>query len=309
MKKIYDNIAELVGNTPLIRLHRLEKAYNVKAKIYAKLEYLNPTGSAKDRAALEMLNAAEARGEIDRDTVIIEPTSGNTGIGLAAVGATRGYRTIIVMPSTMSKERIALMKVYGAEVILSDGALGMNGAIQKANELREGFEKAFIPSQFDNPDNSAAHYKTTGPEIYDALGDNIDYFVAGVGTGGTITGTGRYLKERIPDIKVIAVEPSDSAVLSGNPAGAHAIAGIGAGFIPSILDTGIYDSIIPVTKDDAYTLARALGKNEGIGCGISAGAALFAAIKIASHGDADGKSIVVFLPDGADRYLSTDLFI
>ena len=306
--KIYNSLVELIGNTPLLRLKNIEKKYDLCANVYAKLEYLNPAGSTKDRAALYMLEAAEREGKINSNTVIIEPTSGNTGIGLAAVAAVKGYRTIIVMPDNMSKERIMIMRAYGAEVVLTDGSLGMKGAIARAEELAQEFASAFIPSQFDNKNNALAHFETTGPEIYDALDGNVDAFVAGVGTGGTITGVGRFLKSKKDDIKIIAVEPKNSPYLSEGKSGAHGIQGIGAGFVPKVLDTGIYDSIVTVTEQDAFAAARSLGKSEGVLVGISSGAALYTAIELAKKKEYSGKNIVVLLPDTGDRYLSTPLF-
>lgn len=308
MKKVYNSISELIGSTPLLRLHNIESEYGLKANIIAKLEYLNPAGSVKDRVALSMIDAAEKSGLLRSGSVIIEPTSGNTGIGLAAVAAVRGYRAIIVMPDSMSKERIMLMKAYGAEVVLTDGKLGMKGAIQKAEELAREIENSFIPAQFDNPANAEAHFNTTGPEIYADTNGQIDIFVAGVGTGGTITGTGRYLKSQKKDIKIVAVEPAGSPFLSEGKAGAHGLQGIGAGFVPKVLDTDIYDEIITVTENDAYSAARDMGKREGILVGISSGAALYAAIELAKKPQNAGKNIIVLLPDTGDRYLSTPLF-
>lgn len=308
MKKVYDSFTELIGSTPLLRLHNIERMHNLKANVIAKLEYLNPAGSVKDRAALSMIDAAERSGLLKLGSVIIEPTSGNTGIGLAAVAAVRGYRAIIVMPDSMSKERIVLMKAYGAEVVLTDGALGMKGAIEKAEELAHEIENSFIPAQFDNPANADAHFNTTGPEIYADTNGQVDIFVAGVGTGGTITGTGRYLKAQNKDIKIVAVEPASSPFLSEGKAGAHGIQGIGAGFAPNVLDSTVYDEIITVTENDAYSAARAMGKSEGILVGISSGAALYAAIELAKKPQNAGKNIVVLLPDTGDRYLSTALF-
>lgn len=308
MKKIYNSISELIGGTPLLRLHNIEVEYGLNAKIIAKLEYLNPAGSVKDRVALSMIDEAEKAGLLGAGSVIIEPTSGNTGIGLAAVAAVRGYRAIIVMPDNMSKERIMLMKAYGAEVVLTDGKLGMSGAIKRAEELASKLENSFIPAQFDNPANADAHYNTTGPEIYADTNGEIDIFVAGVGTGGTITGTGRYLKSQNKDIKIVAVEPENSPFLSEGRAGAHGIQGIGAGFVPKILDTAIYDEIITVTEKNAYSAARDMGKHEGVLVGISSGAALYAAIKLAREPENAGKNILVLLPDTGDRYLSTPLF-
>lgn len=306
--KIYSSIDSLIGNTPLLELSRYSGAVGATARIIAKLEYPNPAGSVKDRVALEMINDAEEKGLIKEGATVIEPTSGNTGIGIAAICATRGYKAIIVMPSNMSKERILLMKAYGAEVVLTDAALGMSGAIKKAEELKASIEGAFIPGQFDNKANATAHYKTTGVEIYDDTDGEIDLFVAGVGTGGTISGTSRYLKEKKPSVKVIAVEPKDSPVLSGGKAGAHGLAGIGAGFIPSVLDTSSYDEVMTVTTPEAYEAARLLAKTEGILAGISSGAALHAATEAAKRPENLGKTIVVLLPDSGSRYLSTDLF-
>lgn len=304
--KIYGSIDELIGSTPLLRLSRFGEG--VSAEILAKLEYKNPAGSVKDRVALRMINDAEKSSKLREGSVIIEPTSGNTGIGLAAVAAVRGYRAIIVMPSTMSPERIKLMRAYGAEVVLTDGALGMSGAIAKAEELAKNIDGAFIPGQFSNPSNAMAHNDTTGPEIWNDTDGEIDAFVAGVGTGGTLTGVGRYLKEKNPKIKVIAVEPADSPVLSGGKAGAHGLQGIGAGFIPTILDTDVFDEVIKVTTGEAHESARLLAKSEGVLVGISSGAALFAARELAKREEFLGKKIVVLLPDGGEKYLSTDLF-
>ena len=298
---IYKSAAELVGNTPLLELHT-----DLPARVLAKLEYLNPAGSAKDRVALSMIEDAEKRGILKEGSVIIEPTSGNTGIGLACVAAARGYRTIIVMPDSMSVERQTLMKAYGAEVVLTPGALGMQKAIEKAEELATSIPGSFIPDQFGNPANAKAHYNTTGPEIWRDTDGNVDIFVAGVGTGGTITGVGEYLKEKNPKVQVVAVEPADSPLLSGGKAGPHGLQGIGANFVPKVLNTEIYDRIIPVTTGEAYAAARDLGKKEGILVGISSGAALHAAYLVAKENP--GKTIVVLLPDTGDRYLSTDLF-
>lgn len=308
MAKIYTSVEQLIGHTPLMELTHIEKGLNLKAKLLAKLEYLNPAGSTKDRAALSMLDDAIKRGVIKEGAVIIEPTSGNTGIGLAVVGAVRGYRTIIVMPDTMSKERQLLMKAYGAELVLTDGKLGMSGAIAKAEELAKSIPNSFIPDQFSNPANAKAHYDTTGPEIWEDTDGLVDIFVAGVGTGGTITGNGRFLKEKNPDIKVVAVEPDASPLLSGGEAGPHALQGIGANFIPSLLDTKIYDSVMPISKEAAYKYARMMGTSEGILVGISSGAALAAAIELAGKIENENKTIVVLLPDTGDRYLSTDLY-
>ena len=308
MSKIYASAADLIGRTPLVRLHNIEKEYSLKAEILAKLEYLNPAGSVKDRVAKAMIEDAERSGALKPDSVIIEPTSGNTGIGLCLMAAVRGYRMIIVMPETMSLERRQLMKAYGAELVLTDGAKGMTGAIEKAEELSREIPNSFIPGQFVNPANPEAHYSTTGPEIFEDTDGKVDFFVAGIGTGGTITGTGRYLKEKISDIKIIGVEPSDSAVLTGSKAGAHKLQGIGAGFIPQVLDTKIYDEVMPVTSENAFEAGRLIAQKEGILVGISAGAALHAAIETAKRPENEGKRIVVLLPDTGDRYLSTELF-
>ena len=304
--KIYNNASELVGNTPLVRFSGFSA--DCGAQILAKLEYMNPAGSAKDRVGKEMLEAALADGRITEKSVIIEPTSGNTGIGIASFAAQKGMKVIITMPETMSVERRKLLAAYGAELVLTDGAKGMAGAIAKAEEIAAETEGAFIPAQFDNPDNAAAHYKTTGPEIWSDTDGKVDIFVAGVGTGGTITGTGRYLKEKNPDIKIIAVEPADSPFLSEGRAGAHGLMGIGAGFVPKILDTEIYDEIITVTTDKAYAAAKKTVKTEGILVGISSGAALHAAQLVASRPENSGKTVVVLLPDGGERYLSTPMF-
>ncbi|MBQ4150667.1 MAG: cysteine synthase A [Clostridia bacterium] len=308
MSRIYTSAEELIGSTPLLRLTHIEKAFGTKAKILAKLEMFNPGGSAKDRVAKAMLDDAEEKGIINKNSVIIEPTSGNTGIGLAAVGVCRGYRTIIVMPDSMSKERRILMGAFGAELVLTDGALGMAGAIEKANELAKEIPDSFIPSQFDNPANAAAHFKTTGPEIFEDTDGEVDIFVAGVGTGGTITGVGEYLKSKNESVKVVAVEPATSAVLSGKEKGAHGLQGIGAGFIPKVLNTSVYDEVITVSDDEAYETGRLLGKTEGLLVGISSGAALYAAIEVAKRDENAGKTVVVLLPDTGDRYLSTDMF-
>lgn len=306
--KIYNSIAELTGNTPLIEVHHLEEKFHLQAHLLVKTESFNPAGSVKDRIARRMIEDAEKEGILKEGTVIIEPTSGNTGIGLSMVATVKGYRIIIVMPSTMSPERVKLMKAYGAEVVLSDGARGMKGAIAKAEELHAQIENSWIPGQFVNPSNWKAHYDTTGPEIWNDTDGTVDIFVAGIGTGGTITGTGRYLKEKKPSVKVIAVEPSDSAVLNGKPAGPHKIQGIGAGFIPDVLDTSIYDEIADVDNAKAFEYGRLLGTTEGILAGISSGAALFAGIEEAKKPENKGKTIVVLLPDSGDRYLSTTLF-
>lgn len=308
MAKIYTSADQLIGKTPLLELTHIEKKLGLKAKIFAKLEYFNPAGSVKDRVAKAMIDDAEASGKLKPDSVIIEPTSGNTGIGLAAVAAARGYRIIIVMPDTMSVERRQLMKAYGAELVLSEGAKGMKGAIAKAEELAKEIPHSFIPSQFTNPANPKAHLETTGPEIWEDTDGKIDFFVAGVGTGGTVTGTGKYLKSRSDSVRVVAVEPASSAVLSTGVAGAHKIQGIGAGFVPEVLDTKIYDEIITVTNEDAFDTGRLIGKSEGVLVGISSGAAVWAAIEVAKRPENEGKNIVVLLPDTGDRYLSTPLF-
>lgn len=308
MANIYTSADQLIGKTPLLELTNIEKKFGLKAKILAKLEYLNPAGSVKDRIAKAMIDAAEASGQLKPDSVIIEPTSGNTGIGLASVAAARGYRIIIVMPETMSVERRQLMKAYGAELVLTEGAKGMKGAIAKADELAREIPNAFVTGQFVNPANPKAHFETTGPEIWEDTDGQVDYFVAGVGTGGTITGTGRFLKSKNPDVRVVAVEPASSAVLSTGVAGAHKIQGIGAGFVPEVLDTKIYDEIIPVSNDDAFATGKEVGKNEGVLVGISSGAALWAAIELAKRPENEGKTIVVLLSDTGDRYLSTPLF-
>lgn len=306
--KIYKNASELVGNTPLLSFGRYAKEENLKGEILAKLEYLNPAGSAKDRVGKEMLDSAMREGKVTRNSVIIEPTSGNTGIGIASYAAQLGLKVIITMPETMSVERRKLLAAYGAELVLTEGSKGMAGAIAKAQELAAEIPESFIPAQFDNPANAEAHYKTTGPEIWADTDGKVDIFVAGVGTGGTITGTGRYLKEKNPDIKIIAVEPADSPFLSEGRAGAHGIMGIGAGFVPSVLDTKIYDEIITVTTQQAYEAARKTVKTQGILIGISSGAALYAASVVAAREENAGKNIVVLLPDGGERYLSTQLF-
>ena len=308
MANIYTSADQLIGKTPLLELTNIEKKFGLKAKILAKLEYFNPAGSVKDRIAKAMIDAAEKSGQLKPDSVIIEPTSGNTGIGLASVAAARGYRIIIVMPETMSIERRQLMKAYGAELVLTEGAKGMKGAIAKADELAKEIPGAFVTGQFVNPANPKAHFETTGPEIWEDTDGKVDYFVAGVGTGGTITGTGQYLKSKNPDVKVVAVEPATSAVLSTGVAGAHKIQGIGAGFVPEVLDTKIYDEIIPVSNEDAFETGKAVGKNEGVLVGISSGAATWAAIELAKRPENEGKTIVVLLPDTGDRYLSTPLF-
>ena len=308
MSRIYTSADQLIGRTPLLELTHMEEKLALPAKVLAKLEYFNPAGSAKDRVALSMIRDAEERGILKEGSTIIEPTSGNTGIGLACVAAARGYRTIIVMPDSMSAERQMLMGAYGAELVLTPGAQGMSGAIAKAEELAKEIPGSFIPDQFGNPANSKAHYETTGPEIWTDTDGNVDIFVAGVGTGGTITGVGRYLKEKKPGVQIVAVEPYDSPLLSGGKAGPHGLQGIGANFVPAVLDTTVYDRIIPVTTGEAFEEARLLGKAEGILVGISSGAALHAALELAKEPDNAGKTIVVLLPDTGDRYLSTDLF-
>ena len=308
MANIYTSADQLIGKTPLLELTHIEKKLGLKAKILAKLEYLNPAGSVKDRVAKAMIDDAEEKSLLKPGSVIIEPTSGNTGIGLAAVAAARGYRIIIVMPDTMSVERRQLMKAYGAELVLSEGAKGMKGAIAKADELAASIPDSFIPGQFVNPANPKAHFETTGPEIYADTDGEVDIFVAGVGTGGTITGVGEYLKSKKPEVKVVAVEPATSPVLSKGTAGAHKIQGIGAGFVPKVLDTGVYDEIIPVANEDAFAVGKQIGKAEGVLVGISSGAAAWAAIELAKRPENEGKTIVVLLPDTGDRYLSTPLF-
>ena len=308
MANIYTSADQLIGKTPLLELTHIEKALGLKAKVLAKLEYFNPAGSVKDRVAKAMIDDAEEKGLLKPGSVIIEPTSGNTGIGLAAVAAARGYRIIIVMPDTMSVERRQLMKAYGAELVLSEGAKGMKGAIAKADELAASIPGRFIPGQFVNPANPKAHFETTGPEIYADTDGEVDIFVAGVGTGGTITGVGEYLKSKKPEVKVVAVEPATSPVLSKGTAGAHKIQGIGAGFVPKVLDTGVYDEIIPVASEDAFAVGKQIGKAEGVLVGISSGAAAWAAIELAKRPENEGKTIVVLLPDTGDRYLSTPLF-
>ena len=308
MANIYKGASEIIGKTPLVEVTNVEKAHNVKARVLVKVEYRNPAGSVKDRAALYMIKDAEEKGLLKEGSVIIEPTSGNTGIGLAALAAARGYRTILTMPETMSVERRNILKAYGAEIVLTPGSEGMKGAIDKAEELAKEIEGAFIPAQFDNPANAKAHYETTGPEIWEDTDGEVDIFVAGVGTGGTITGTGRFLKEKNPAIKVVAVEPADSPVLSEGRAGAHKIQGIGANFVPSLLDTTIYDEIIRIESDDAFAASKELTRREGILTGISSGAALHAGLQLASRPENEGKTIVVLLPDSGDRYYSTALF-
>ena len=308
MSNIYTSADQLIGKTPLLELSHIEKEFGLKARVLAKLEYLNVAGSVKDRVAKAMLDQAEASGRLTKDSVIIEPTSGNTGIGLACVAAARGYRIIIVMPETMSAERRQLMKAYGAELVLTEGAKGMQGAIAKAEELAGEIPNSFIPGQFVNPVNPKAHFETTGPEIYADTDGCVDYFVAGVGTGGTITGVGGYLKSKRPDVKIIAVEPAASAVLSTGAAGSHKIQGIDAGFVPQILNTKIYDEIITVSDEDAFAFGRRIGRSEGVLVGISSGAAVWAAVQIAKRPESEGKNIVVLLPDTGDRYLSTPMF-
>ena len=308
MSKIFTSADQLIGHTPLMELTNIEKKHGLKAKLLAKLEYFNPAGSVKDRIAKAMIDDAEAKGLLKPGSVIIEPTSGNTGIGLASVAAARGYRIIIVMPETMSVERRQIMKAYGAELVLTEGAKGMKGAIAKAEELSKEIPNSFIPGQFVNPANPKAHFETTGPEIFDDTDGKVDIFVAGVGTGGTVTGVGQYLKSRNPSVKVVAVEPKSSAVLSTGVAGPHKIQGIGAGFVPDVLDTKVYDEIIPVTNEDAFAAGKEIGRSEGVLVGISSGAALWAGIDIAKRPENAGKTIVVLLPDTGDRYLSTPLF-
>lgn len=305
---IYESIDQLIGKTPLLELTNTEKKLGLNARIVAKLEYFNPAGSVKDRIAKAMFDDAEESGKLNKNSVIIEATSGNTGIGLASVGTARGYRVIIVMPETMSIERRNLIKAYGAELVLTEGSKGMKGAIQKAEDLAKAVENSFIPGQFLNPANPKTHYLTTGPEIFEDTDGKVDYFISGVGTGGTISGTGKYLKEKNPDVKVVAVEPADSPILSGGEPGPHKIQGIGAGFLPDTLNTAIYDEIITVSNDDAFEYGKMIGKNEGFLAGISSGAALKAAVEIAGRPEAEGKNIVVLLPDTGERYLSTPLF-
>ena len=308
MGKIYTSAEQLIGKTPLMELKGLEEEFQLKARLLGKLESVNPGGSVKDRVAMNLIDDAEKRGLLKKGSVIIEPTSGNTGIGLAVIAAVRGYRAIIVMPESMSEERKKLMKAYGAELVLTDGTKGMKGAIEKAEELANDIPDSFIPGQFVNPANAEAHYLTTGPEIWEDTDGDVDFFVAGVGTGGTITGTGRYLKEKKASVKVIAVEPSNSAVLSGEKAGPHNLQGIGAGFIPEVLDTSVYDEVVAVCDEDAYECGRAMGRREGLLVGITSGAALYAGIELAKKEENAGKTIVVLLPDTGDRYLSTALF-
>ena len=309
MGKIYQGALELIGNTPLVAVNNLQKDLGLKAKLLVKLEYFNPAGSVKDRIAKALIEDAEKKGLVKEGTTIIEPTSGNTGIGLAAIAAVKGYRIILTMPETMSVERRNILKAYGAELVLTEGALGMKGAIAKADELAKEIENSFIPGQFVNPANPEIHRATTGPEIWDDSDGQVDIFVAGVGTGGTITGVGEYLKSQKPDIKVVAVEPAGSPVLSEGRSGAHKIQGIGAGFVPQILNTGIYDQIIPVENEDAFEYSKLLGKKEGILTGISSGAALYAAVQLAKQPENEGKTIVALLPDSGDRYYSTPLFV
>lgn len=308
MANIYRGFLDLIGNTPLVEVANLEKAYNLKAKVLVKLEYRNPAGSVKDRIAQAMIEDAEKKGILKEGSVIIEPTSGNTGIGLAAIAAAKGYRAILTMPETMSVERRNILKAYGAEIVLTEGSKGMKGAIAKAEELAKEIEDSFIPGQFDNPANPKVHYETTGPEIWRDTDGKVDAFVAGVGTGGTVTGTGKYLKEQNSDVKVVAVEPASSPVLSQGKAGAHKIQGIGAGFVPKVLDTAVYDEIITVENDDAFAASKELTKKEGILTGISSGAALYAALQLAQRPEFEGKTIVALLPDSGDRYYSTPLF-
>ena len=308
MARIYHTADELIGRTPLLELTHFERDYGLKARLLAKLEYFNPAGSVKDRVARAMLDDAEASGRLTKDSVIIEPTSGNTGIGLASVAAARGYRIIIVMPETMSVERRQLMKAYGAELVLTEGAKGMKGAIEKANELAEQIPGGFVAGQFVNPANPKAHFETTGPEIWEDTDGEVDVFVAGVGTGGTVTGVGEFLKSKKPAVRIVAVEPKTSAVLSTGVAGPHRIQGIGAGFVPKVLNTKIYDEVFPVSNEDAFTVGREVGRKEGVLVGISSGAALHAAIEVAKRPENEGKTIVVLLPDTGDRYLSTALF-
>lgn len=308
MANIYRGFLDLIGNTPLVEVANLEKAYNLKAKVLVKLEYRNPAGSVKDRIAQAMIEDAEKKGILKEGSVIIEPTSGNTGIGLAAIAAAKGYRAILTMPETMSVERRNILKAYGAEIVLTEGSKGMKGAIAKAEELAKEIEGSFIPGQFDNPANPKVHYETTGPEIWRDTDGKVDAFVAGVGTGGTVTGTGKYLKEQNPAVRVVAVEPASSPVLSQGKAGAHKIQGIGAGFVPKVLDTAVYDEIITVENDDAFAASKELTKKEGILTGISSGAALYAALQLAQRPEFEGKTIVALLPDSGDRYYSTPLF-
>jgi cysteine synthase A len=306
---IYKGFTDIIGKTPLVEVTNIEKAYDLKAKLVVKLEFRNPAGSVKDRAAYYMIKDAEEKGLLKEGSVIIEPTSGNTGIGLAAIAAAKGYRAILTMPETMSVERRNILKAYGAEIVLTEGSKGMKGAIAKAEELAKEIENSFIPGQFENPANVQAHYETTGPEIWEDSDGAVDIFIAGVGTGGTVTGAGKYLKEKKPSVKVVAVEPASSPVLSEGKAGPHKIQGIGAGFVPKVLDTGIYDEIIPVDNDDAFATSKELTKKEGLLTGISSGAALYAGLKLAQRPENEGKTIVVLLPDSGDRYYSTALFV
>lgn len=308
MSNVYKSVLDIIGKTPIVEVTNIEKKYNLQAKLLVKLEYRNPAGSVKDRAAKYMIADAEEKGLLKEGSVIIEPTSGNTGIGLAAIAASKGYRTILTMPETMSIERRNILKAYGAEIVLTEGSKGMKGAIAKAEELAKEIEGSFIPSQFDNPANAKAHYETTGPEIWEDTDGKVDYFVSSVGTGGTITGTGKYLKEQSSSVKVVAVEPASSPVLSGGQPGAHKIQGIGAGFVPNVLDTTIYDEIIKIENDDAFATSKELTKTEGILTGISSGAALSAGLQLAKRPENAGKTIVVLLPDSGDRYYSTPLF-
>ena len=309
MAKIYSSVYELIGGTPLLEVKGIEKNDGLEARLLVKLEYFNPAGSVKDRIAKAMIEDAEAKGELKEGSVIIEPTSGNTGIGLVAVAAAKGYRAIIVMPETMSVERRLLMKAYGADIVLTEGSKGMKGAIEKAEELKEEIPGGFIPGQFVNPANPKTHFETTGPEIWEDTDGKVDIFVAGIGTGGTLTGTGKYLKSQNPDVKVVAVEPADSPVLSAGKAGPHKIQGIGAGFVPDVLDTGVYDEIIPVANEDAFATAKRIGKEDGVLVGISSGASLWAAIQLAKRPENKGKTIVALLPDTGERYLSTPGFV
>ncbi|MBQ2115178.1 MAG: cysteine synthase A [Lachnospiraceae bacterium] len=309
MSNVYKGTWDVIGKTPLIEVENIEKAHDLKARVLVKVEYFNPAGSVKDRAAKYMIDDAEKSGKLKEGSVIIEPTSGNTGIGLAAIAASRGYKTILTMPETMSVERRNILKAYGAEIVLTEGSKGMKGAIEKANELAAQIENSFIPGQFDNQANAQAHYETTGPEIWEDTDGEVDIFVAGVGTGGTVTGTGRFLKEKNPNVKVVAVEPDASPVLSEGKAGAHKIQGIGAGFVPSVLDTKIYDEVIRVVNEDAFKTSKELTRKEGILTGISSGAALWAALELAKRPENEGKTIVALLPDSGDRYYSTALFI
>ena len=308
MSKIYTSADQLIGSTPLLELTHIEKKHDLKAKVLAKLEYFNPAGSVKDRIAKHMIEVAEEKGLLKPGSVIIEPTSGNTGIGLAAIAAAKGYRTILTMPETMSVERRNILKAYGAEIVLTEGAKGMKGAIAKADELAKEIPNSFIPGQFVNPANPEMHFQTTGPEIWEDTDGQVDYFTAGVGTGGTVTGVGKFLKSKNPNVKVAAIEPSDSPVLSQGKAGSHKIQGIGAGFVPDTLDTSVYDEVMPITNEDAFATAKLLAKKEGILVGISSGASLYAAIQIAKRPEAKGKTIVALLPDSGDRYYSTPLF-